>query len=587
MTLVKPNEPRFTTLGGLVGEVSSGDSLSIGGHHFARLPIALIRGIARRDLTDLRYLSWAGGLALEFLLEAESIVSADICFSSLDIFGLAPRFRKAVETGAVEVNDWPALALISAFRSREQNLPFLPMQVPEGSSMMERCPAMRPYTDPVSGRDLALVEAREIDVFLMHAARADTSGNVEIYGAHALDKSQAGAARKVLATVEEIVPVGALGRDGRSFVIPRNKISAIAEVPGGAFPCSCLPYYAGDWSALRALAEAPPGRLRETADSIGQDVPRRLRHAARVPLSSQTSEKFQPGAVALDAAATVDEIMAVRIARMLDSECFASAGAVSPLANVAYRLAKMTHAPGMIITTLSGGHVDIAPGPMSLTLIEAMDAASAVHLTGGEDTYWNAYQGGFVTHEIVGTAQIDALGRTNTIEITKSSGGMLRLPGQGGMADVANMHRDFVVYVPRHSSAALVEAVEVVSAGRGVMSDDDRVAAGYRPGSVLLLTNLCLFRFDEGAGQLVVVETMPGVDLDSIVERTGFKVIFDQDCHEIELPDANELFCLRYHVDPLGLRRLEFVSAKERASLLDDVLALDSAVTDRIVGSTN
>ena len=259
MTLVKPNGPRFTTLEGLVGEVSPGDSLSIGGHHFARLPIALIRGIARRDLTDLRYLSWAGGLALEFLLEAESIVSADICFSSLDIFGLAPRFRKAVETGAVEVNDWPALALISAFRSREQNLPFLPMQVPEGSSMMERCPAMRPYTDPVSGRDLALVEAREIDVFLMHAARADTSGNVEIYGAHALDKSQAGAARKVLATVEEIVPVGALGRDGRSFVIPRNKISAIAEVPGGAFPCSCLPYYANDWSALRALAEAPPG----------------------------------------------------------------------------------------------------------------------------------------------------------------------------------------------------------------------------------------------------------------------------------------------------------------------------------------
>ena len=77
---------------------------------------------------------------------------------------------------------------------------------------------------------------------------------------------------------------------------------------------------------------------------------------------------------------------------------------------------------------------------------------------------------------------------------------------------------------------------------------------------------------------------MPGVNLDSIVEQTGFKVIFDQDCSEIEPPNANELFCLRYHVDPLGLRRLEFVSAKERASLLDDVLALDGAVTDGIVG---
>lgn len=467
MTLVKPNTPRFTTLEGLADEVASGDSLSIGGHHFARLPMALIRELARRELTDLRYLSWAGGLALEFLLEARAVVSADICFSSLDIFGLAPGFRKAVESGEIEMNDWPALALISAFRAREQNLPFLPMQIPEGSSMMQRCPAMRPYTDPVTGRDLALVEAREIDVFLMHAARADTSGNVEIYGAHALDKTQAGAARKVLVTVEEIVPVGALGRDGRSVVIPRNKISAIAAVPGGAYPCSCLPYYTNDWPALRSLTEAPPGDLRARADALGQNVPERLRQAAQVPLASLTAEKCQPGAVALDAAATVDEIMAVRIARTLDNDAYASAGAVSPLGNVAYRLAKLSHAPGLIITTLSGGHVDIAAGPMTLTLVEAMDAASAVQLTGGEDTYWTAYQGGFVTHEIVGTAQIDAQGRTNTIEITKPSGGMLRLPGQGGMADVANMHRDFVVYVPRHSPAALVETVELSAPGAG------------------------------------------------------------------------------------------------------------------------
>lgn len=587
MTLVKPNTPRFTTLEGLADEVSSGDSLSIGGHHFARLPIAMIRTLARRDLTGLRYLSWAGGLPLEFLLEAGAVASADICFSSLDIFGLAPGFRKAVETGEIEMHDWPALALISAFRAREQNLPFQPMQIPEGASVMERCPAMRRYTDPVSGRELALVEAREIDVFLLHAARADSSGNVEIYGAHALDKTQAGAARKVLVTVEEIVPVGTLGRDGRSVVIPRNKISAIAAVPGGAYPCSCLPYYTNDWPALRDLCETPPGGLRDKAEALGQEVPSRLRQAARVPLSGLTADRFQPGAVALDAAPTVDEIMAVRIARTLDDDAYASAGAVSPLGNVAYRLAKLTHAPGLIITTLSGGHVDIAAGPMSLTLVEAMDAASAVQLTGGEDTYWNAYQGGFVTHEIVGTAQIDAQGRTNTIEITKPSGSMLRLPGQGGMADVANMHRDFVVYVPRHSPAALVEAVEVVSAGRGVLNDADRIAAGYRPGVVELFTNLCVFRYDHGAGQLVVIETMPGVSRDEIVDNTGFKVIFDPDCHEVAPPSAHDLFMLRYHVDPLGLRRLEFVSARDRAAIIDDVLARDRAVTDRVIGAAS
>lgn len=583
MTLVKPNTPKFMAMTDMLDEVRSGDCISIGGHHFARLPMAMIRELATRGLKDLHYLSWAGGLPLEYLLEAKAVSKLDICFSSLDIFGLAPKFRKAVENGDVEMNDWPALALISAFRAREQNLPFLPMQMPEGSSMAERCPGMRPFVDPASGKELALVEAREIGVFLLHAPRADTAGNVEIYGAQALDKIQAGAAAKVLVTVEEIVPVGTLGREGRSVIIPRNKISAISEVPGGAYPCSCLPYYTNDWRALSALAEPSDTSLLDRS-RLENDVPDHLKLAARAPTNAITPDKFQPGAIALDARPTIDEIMAVRIARTMDNNSYASAGAVSPLGNVAYRLAKLTHAPEMIITTLSGGHVDIPAGPMSLTLVENMDANSAVYLTGGEDTYWSAYQGGFVTHEIVGTAQIDARGRTNTIEITKPSGGKLRLPGQGGMSDVANMHRDFVVYVPRHSSAGLVETVEVVSAGRGVISDADRAAAGYRPGDILLFTNLCVFQFDETEDQLVVIETMPGVTRDEIINETGFKVIFDPGCREIDLPTPQELFALRYTIDPMGLRRLEFVGAKQRADLIADVLARDLAGTMRVIG---
>ena len=189
-------------------------------------------------------------------------------------------------------------------------------------------------------------------------------------------------------------------------------------------------------------------------------------------------EKVVPAPFRNDAPApeapTIDELMTVRIARMLDNESFASAGAVSPLGNVAYRLAKATHAPHLFIGTFSCGHVDVAPGTMTLTLLEAMDSSSAVAHCGGDDTYSTYYQPGIVTHEIIGAAQIDARGRTNNLELTKPSGGKLRLPGQGGMSDVANMHRDYVVYVPRHSRAALVESVEMVSSARGVISAEAR-----------------------------------------------------------------------------------------------------------------
>jgi glutaconate CoA-transferase subunit A len=280
---------------------------------------------------------------------------------------------------------------------------------------------------------------------------------------------------------------------------------------------------------------------------------------------------------------TTDEMMAVRISHMLDNESFASAGAVSPLGNVAYRLAKATHAPDLLISTFSCGHVDIAAGTMTLSLLETMDAATAVAHCGGDETYSTYYQPGLVTHEIIGAAQIDARGRTNNLELTKPSGGMLRLPGQGGMSDVANMHANYVVYVPRHSRATLVENVELVSSARGIVASEDRERAGYQPGDIWLVTNLCVFRFDEAQGQLVVVETMPDVARETILAETGFKVIFADTCRPVDAPTARELAVLRQDIDPLGIRRLEFVGARDRGALLDEIIERDRTGSMRIV----
>ncbi|MBD1558943.1 CoA-transferase [Vibrio sp. S9_S30] len=572
MSLVKANRPEITSLKALAKRVESGSRLSVGGHHFARLPIALIREVCQQRVTGLRYFNWAGGLPLEMLLEANAVERIDICFSSLDVFGLAPKFRHAVEKQGIPMTDWPALALIQGLRAAEQNLPFLPMQSPVGSDLNKTCPALTPYFDEASQQTLSLVQAQTTDVLLLHAPRADESGNVELYGAHSLDKLVAGAAKQVLVTVEEIVPNGTLQNGLRNTILPRNKISAIAEVKGGAYPCSCLPYYTTDYQRLMEITQStqPLASLLPL-----RDVPTLIRQAATLPLNDLLSSYTVLPIVDNELPATAADIMTIRVARMLDNNSYASAGAVSPLANVASRLAKASHAPDMMFTTLSGGTVDIQAGTMSLTLLESMDTQSAAGHTGGEDTYWTAYQGSLVTHEIVGTAQIDAKGMTNTLSISKPSGGIVRLPGQGGMADVANMHQHFMVYVPRHSPQALVEHVELCSAGRLLVSEEDRKKYGYRSGKIVLITNLCLFEFDENAGQLVVVETMPNVSRQTIEAQTGFRVIFSEQCHEMDPVRDEELTRLRREVDPLGIRRLEFVSAKERQTLLSRIIRQD------------
>jgi len=583
MSLAKSNCPKIEMLDALAARVRSGTRLSIGGHHFARLPIALLTKLVDNGVGDLNYFAWAGGLPLELLLEANAVSSIDICFSSLDIFGLAPRFRDVAENRKLPINDWPALSMIQGLRAAQQNLPFMPVQLPEGSTMMERCPAVRFHRDDRTGRLIGLVEAQIIDTVLLHAPRADTAGNVEIYGARALDMPIVGAARQVLVTVEEIVPVGALRNNGRQTIITRNLVTAIAEVPGGAYPTSCLPHYATDFARIRQILDGKHGTLRQALEKPSDAPPALLREAAKTPPEKIVAAPFRKGTPATGNP-TVDELMAVRIARLLDNESFASAGAVSPLANVAFRLAKATHAPHLFIGTFSCGHVDVAAGTMTLSLLEAMDSGSAVAHCGGDDTYSTYYQAGIVTHEIIGAAQIDACGRTNNLELTKPSGGKLRLPGQGGMSDVANMHQNYVVYVTRHGKASLVESVEMVSSARGVISAAERAATGYRPGDTYLVTNLCVFRYNEKAGQLVVTETIPGVTRDTIIAETGFKVIFSDDCKEMAAPTAEELRILREEIDPLGIRRLEFVSAKDRGALLDEILKRDLEGTAAIVG---
>jgi len=583
MSLAKSNRPAIETLDALAARVASGSRISIGGHHFARLPIALLTRVIDHGVRDLGYFAWAGGLPLELLLEANAVAAIDICFSSLDIFGLAPRFRDCAENRRLPVNDWPALAMIQGLRAAQQNLPFMPVQLPEGSTMVERCPAIEFHRDIRTGRVVGLVEAQVLDTVLLHAPRADTAGNVEIYGARALDLAIVGAARQVLVTVDQIVPAGTLRNNGRQTIITRNLVTAIAEVPGGAYPTSCLPHYATDFRRIREILDGTHGTLRQALEQPAGGPPELLVKAAGVKPKAVIPGPFLGGA-APPAQPTVDELMAVRIARMLDNEGFASAGAVSPLGNVAFRLAKATHAPDLFIGTFSCGHVDVAPGTMTLSLLEAMDVGSAVSHNGGDDTYSTYYQPGIVTHEIIGAAQIDAHGRTNNLELTKPSGGKLRLPGQGGMSDVANMHQNYVVYVPRHSRAALVEGVEVVSSARGIISAAEREMVGYRPGYTVLVTNLCVFRYDEAAGQLVVVETMPGVTRETIIAETAFKVIFAADCPEMAPPTAEELRVLREVIDPLGMRRLEFVSARERGALLDEILERDRRGTAKIVG---
>jgi len=192
----------FVPLPELVAAVADGSRVGVGGALLTRLPLAALHALAARRPRDLTYVSWGGGIPLEILLGAGAVSRIVFCFSSLDIFGLAPLFRRAVEQDQVSIDEWPAFAFTARLEAAKQNLPAMPFTWPAGTDLLDGQPAVRRET--TGDADTGYAARLDLDVFLMHAQRADEHGNVEIYGSRGMDTTAAFAAGRVLVTVEEV-----------------------------------------------------------------------------------------------------------------------------------------------------------------------------------------------------------------------------------------------------------------------------------------------------------------------------------------------------------------------------------------------
>src|SRR5947199_10493699 len=165
--------PDFVALDELARRTPDGIRLGIGGVHLSRLPIALIQKITALGRKNFVFTSWGGGLALELLLEAGAVRKLVFCFSSLDIFGLSPRFREALEKNTIEVEEWSALAMIQGLHAAHFNLPEMPFQLPAGSDLMSAGDFWRRATSTFTQQPVGASRRLDTDVLLLHAHRAN------------------------------------------------------------------------------------------------------------------------------------------------------------------------------------------------------------------------------------------------------------------------------------------------------------------------------------------------------------------------------------------------------------------------------
>jgi glutaconate CoA-transferase subunit A len=231
--------------------------------------------IIRQGITGLHVYMHSGGQAFDVLVGAGCVRAVELAYGAAGRFApTCVRFRKAVECGALKVEDYTNYQMTLRFLAGAMGVPFLPVRSGMGtdivrrwgfSAEMRRQDARLPkhklivQHNPFATGDpepLVLVPAINPDVTMLHVQQADTQGTIRIAGLTFADVEQARAARHVIVTCEELVEPEVLRAEPERNHIPFFLVDAVVHVPYGAHPTACYGFYDYDAQHLSAYRAA-------------------------------------------------------------------------------------------------------------------------------------------------------------------------------------------------------------------------------------------------------------------------------------------------------------------------------------------
>ncbi|WP_162179327.1 CoA transferase subunit A [Pseudorhizobium marinum] len=241
---------KLTTLDRALSPIVSGSTVMIGGSLLRRQPNAAVRQLIRNKVRDLTVLSWAGTTAVDLLAAAEAIRRWEGIYVGLFNYGLARNFRRAVESGRIEVRDFSETAMVARLRAAAQGMPFLPIRTLFGSDLAKVNPEqIRTFDCPFTGEKLQAIAAAEPEFTIIHGYAGDKYGNVQwpvVRDTDDMDQPMAAGAKRLIVTVEKIVSHDEIKKQPSLTYIPGQWVEAIVEVPYGAHPAACDTVYDED-----------------------------------------------------------------------------------------------------------------------------------------------------------------------------------------------------------------------------------------------------------------------------------------------------------------------------------------------------
>jgi glutaconate CoA-transferase subunit B len=265
---------------------------------------------------------------------------------------------------------------------------------------------------------------------------------------------------------------------------------------------------------------------------------------------------------------TIDELMAFCLAKTIKEGDTVFNGVAVPLPFTAIMLARKTHAPNCVFWGGLPAGLNPEPcflPPTSADSVMLREAEPVLHLS----QIFDLVMRGELNRVFFSGAQIDKHGNLNNTLIGTPQKIRVKLPGGAGGSHVGSFAGNFTIWNVRHEARStskgvrmynFVDRVDFITT-MGLRTDKgDRRELGIRgAGPDVVVTNLCVFDFDEASSIMRLKSLHPGVSIQDVLDNTGFEPVIAGGLEETPPPTEEAIRIIRA-LDPLETRKRGFSS---------------------------
>jgi len=156
------------------------------------------------------------------------------------------RIEKA-DPAPLEIEEYSHFGMVCRYVAGASNLPFFPIRSYYESDIPKVNPNIKAMVSPYEdATEVHVVPPLKPDVAIVHAQRADASGDAQIWGLLGCQKEAAFAADRVIVVCEEMVEESVIRADPNRTVIPGVIVDAVVEEPFACHPSFTQGYYDRD-----------------------------------------------------------------------------------------------------------------------------------------------------------------------------------------------------------------------------------------------------------------------------------------------------------------------------------------------------